>query len=136
MPTYVYKGICKDHRERAMDAYMASIRPQDPRGRKPIYAIDQKDKEEVKEKKRERVKKWLAERKAEYAKTIDDLDAKTSINDQLGKAWVFEKGKPVKVPADNLVAKEIEAKINALNSPFIQWERVEEKKGDEKPPKA
>ena len=126
MPTYVYKGISKDQREHMLEAYMASIKPQDPRGRKPIYHIDQRDTEEVRERKKAALKKWREERKAEYAKGIEQMDASSTLVDQLGKPWVFEKGKPVKVPADSLVAKDIEAKISAPRSPFVQWEKVDE----------
>lgn len=138
MPTYIYKGICKEHRERMVEAYLASIHPQDPRGRKPLYHIDQRDGEKVREEKKARIKKWHADRKVEHAKDLDILDASVTIVDQLGKPWVFEKGKAVKVPADSIVAKDIENKLNAPFSPFVQWEKVEEApKGEQKkdPPK-
>ena len=69
MPTFVYLGLSKEHREHMMAAYMESIKPQDPRGKKPRFKIDVKDSEELKEKKRARTKKWFADRQAEFQQT-------------------------------------------------------------------
>lgn len=132
MPTYTYKGVSKEHRDFMMKAYMASIKPQDPRGRKPIYHIDQKDSEVLKEKKRARVKKWLSDRKAEYAKTVDKLDAGKTLTDSRGRQFAFAKGKPVELEEFNSLVVKLDAMLSNPRDPFLQWEKAAEKKPEKK----
>ena len=132
MPTYIYKGLSKEHRTFMMNAYMASIKPQDPRGRRPVFHIDVKDSEELKEKKRARVKKWLADRQKEYEKTLDKLDASTTLTDSKGHNHVFEKNKPRRIDDHSSVVAKIDAMMSSKRDPFCQWEKQEEKKQEEK----
>jgi len=134
MPTYIYKGVSKEQRDFMMKAHMASVKPQDPRGRKPVYHIDAKDSEELKEKKRARKKKWMGEREAEYKKTIDKLDAEVTLSDQRGKQFTFTKGKPVKLEQHNRLVPKLEGRVAQVDVPFPQWEKVAEKAETEKTP--
>jgi len=133
MPTFIYNGVSKDQREYMVEKYMKSIRPQDPRGKKPLFFIDQKDSEDLKEKKRERKKKWFADRKSAYVKTVEALDAGKEMTDSRGKVHTFVKGKSVSLPEPNSLVPKIRGMMSNPRDPFCQWSEVEEKKDEKKP---
>lgn len=127
MSTFKYLGISKEQRERMLIGQGSIMKPQDPRARPPLYHIDQKDSDEVKEEKKARIAKWKAGAKADFIAELDAMDKVKVMKDAKGKKFEFEKGKPVEVPETSSLHKKLMTLCDENIGPFPQFELVSDK---------
>jgi hypothetical protein len=106
MAQYVYKGLTETEKEALVKAHTAGIVPPEQRGQPLRYRIDKDDSEEEREVKRKLSGDWKKARVKETQVEVDNIDKAMKIG-----SFVFEKGRPVDVPEDNV---EIVKKLDAL----------------------
>lgn len=89
-----YNGLTEEQKRQSLAEHMAKVEPAEERGtRFPKYKITKKDSEKMREEKRERLRAWHEERKAEKVAEIEDADARMVL-------WgvEFKKGIAVQLP--------------------------------------
>ena len=108
MATFVYLGMTEKDKKAMLEARIKGMKPQDKRGEEFFYTIKTNDPEPVKEEKRKRTAKWLADRKKEIEADIEGLSQKITF-----AGVEFPTGKEVTVDDYSHAAIKINAILGA-----------------------